>query len=194
MSRRLGSGAAADVLAVLGTFLVLGAVCGVVWVLLAHPGHLERVAGGFQAPSEVDLARRFSADGWYSVIAIVAGFLGGLGLTWWRSRDFLLTTLLLIPGAALAAAVMALVGHALGPADPHVVLASAPRGQVAPLQLEVTAKACYLVWPVAVFFGSLMVLWSSPRMPEADDPALPGPQQGDESSQTISKNHHRSGL
>lgn len=171
MRRRLGTGPGADVLAVLGTLLVLGAVCGVVWLLVAEPGHLERVRGGFQVPTEVDLARRFNADGWYSVIAIVAGFVSGLALTWWRSRDFLLTTLLLVPGAALAAAAMALVGHALGPPDPHLVLVSAHRGQVAPLQLEVSAKASYVMWPVAVLLGALMVLWSSPRMPETNQPA-----------------------
>lgn len=194
MTRRLGRGPVLDVLAVLGTFLVVGALCGVVWLLVADPGHLQRVPGGFQAPSELDLARQFNPDGWYSVIAIVAGFLTGLGLTWWRSRDFLLTTVMLLPGAALAAAAMAWVGHALGPADPHLVLLHARIGTVAPLDLSVTAKACYFLWPVAVLFGALMVLWSSPRVPEGDDPGWPGTETRDESLQSGSGNHDRSSL
>jgi hypothetical protein len=177
MRRLRATGPVADVVVVLGTFLVLGAVCGLLWFVLVHPAHLERVRGGFQAPSELDLAKRIAADGWYVVIASVAGFAAGLGLTWWRSRDFLLTTVMLLPGAALAAAVMTLVGHALGPADPHQVLATASPGQMAPLELTVTAKASYLTWPVAVLLGSLMVLWSSPRAPGHEGRAV-APEDG----------------
>jgi hypothetical protein len=119
----------------------------------------------------VDLARRFNPDGWYAVIAIVAGFVSGLAVTWWRSRNLLLTTLLLLPGAALAAATMALVGHALGPIDPHDALSDAARGQIAPLELSVTAGAVYLAWPVATLLGALMVLWSSAGAPETEQPA-----------------------
>lgn len=194
MRRRLGSGPLGDVAAVLATFLVLGAVCGVLWVVVVQPAHLARVPGGFQAPSEVDLARRFNPDGWYSVLAIVGGFLGGLGVIWWRSRDFLLTTVLLVPGAALAATVMAVVGRALGPSDPKVALAQAPRGQIAPMELVVTAKAAYLMWPIAVLFGALMVLWSSPGVPNVGGAELPRAQAGDESLHNSSNNPHPSGL
>jgi hypothetical protein len=177
------------VLAVLGTFLVLGVACGVLWWLLVDPAEYTRTLNGGGQMGEVDLSKRFNADGWYSVIAIVAGFLAGLGLTWWRSRDFRLTTVLLLPGAALAAAVMALVGRALGPGDPDVALASVQRGQAVPVQLVVDAAPGYLMWPVAVLFGALMVLWSSPRVPSAA-PDMPD-DEPDETAPAERENRER---
>ena len=170
--RRLGRGPLADVVTVLATFAVVGAVCGVLWWLLVDPAEYTRILGGGATMMEVELSKRFNADGWYSVIAIVAGFLTGLGVTWWRSRDPWLTTFLLLPGAALAAAVMATVGHALGPENPDVALAGVARGQSVPVELVVTATAGYLMWPVAVLFGALMVLWSSTGVPGQDQPPL----------------------
>ncbi|HLN76472.1 MAG TPA: hypothetical protein VK204_05455 [Nocardioidaceae bacterium] len=184
MKRRLGHGALADVVAVLGVFLVVGALCGVIWWLAVDPAEFVRTPDGGGAMGEVQLSKRFNPDGWYSVIAVVAGFLSGLGLTWWRSRDFRLTTVLLVPGAALAAATMALVGRALGPPDPHVTLVHAPRGAMVPVELAVSATPSYLMWPIAVLFGALMVLWSSPRRdePSTDAPAPDGFAGDEESS------------
>ena len=183
MKRRLGQGALADVVAVLGVFLVVGVVCGVIWWLVVDPAEFVRTPDGGGAMGEVQLSKRFNPDGWYSVIAIVAGFFSGLGLTWWRSRDFRLTTVLLVPGAALAAATMALVGRALGPDNPHITLLDAPRGAMVPVQLAVSATPSYLMWPIAVLFGALMVLWSSPRPdePRADVPADGGFGEAEES-------------
>ena len=164
MRRSLGSGPVADVIVVLGTFLVVGAVCGVLWWLAVDPAQFTKTGNG-GTMGEVDLAKRFNADGWYSVIAIVAGFLSGVLLTWWRSRDFRLTTVLLVIGAAVAAAVMTAVGHAIGPDSPDTALQLARRGQTVPVELEVRAAASYLTWPIAVLAGALMVLWSSPGVP-----------------------------
>jgi hypothetical protein len=195
--RLLGQGPVADVLAVLGGFLVLGAACGVLWWLLFDPAEYVRTLDGRGAMSEVDLSKRFNADGWYSVIAIVAGFLGGLLLTGWRARDFRLTTLLLLPGSAVAAITMAVVGRALGPADPDVALASVQRGQSVPIALVVTATPSYLMWPVAVLFGGLMVLWSSPGVPRPRDvqhDPSEWPEPTDETPRAVPGNHERSGL
>lgn len=186
--RRPGQGVLADVVAVLGTFLVVGVVCAFVWWLLVDPAEFTRTAGGGGAMGEAQLAKRFDADGWYAVIAIVAGFLSGLGLTWWRSRDFRLTTVLLVPGAALAAATMAVVGRALGPGDPRVTLVHAAPGAMVPVQLAVASVSglphwlrwltpTYLMWPIAVLFGALMVLWSSPR-PDRTPAAPPADGEG----------------
>lgn len=181
MRSRLGRGSAADVAVVLATFLVLGVVCGVLWWLLTDLAEYTRTGNGGGEMSEVELSKRFNPDGWYAVIAIVAGFLSGLGLTWWRARDHLLTTVLLLPGAALAATTMAVVGRALGPGSPQVALVQAQRGETIPVQLAVTAHAAYLAWPVAVLFGALMVLWSSPGVvgheAEASHPTAEGPAE-----------------
>jgi hypothetical protein len=176
-----------DVVGVLGTLLVVGVVCGVLWWLAVDPAVFVRTRGGGGSMSEVELAKRFNADGWYAVLAIVAGFLSGLFLSWWRTRDHRLTTLLLLPGAALAAAAMAFVGRVLGPGDPNAALSQAQPGQTVPVELEVLAFSSYLTWPIAVLFGALMVLWSSPGLPEpgrgegealraGDEPPQPAPE------------------
>jgi len=170
--RRLARGPVADVVAVLATFAAVGALCGVLWWLLVDPAQYTRTLRGGATMMEVELSKRFNADGWYSVIAIVAGFVTGLAVTWWRSHDARLTTFLLLPGAALAAALMAAVGHALGPENPDTALAGVTRGQSVPVELVVTATASYLMWPVAVLFGALMVLWSSTGVPDQDEPPL----------------------
>lgn len=152
--------AAADAAVVLGGYLVLGAVCGGLWWLLAAPAEYVVTRDG-GAMGELELSRRFGVDGWYAVIAAVVGFFSGAGLAWWRSRDPLLTTVLLVPGAVLSAAAMSVVGGLLGPGNPDAALEAASRGDTVPVALTVTVTTCYLVWPIAVLLGALMVLWSS---------------------------------
>ncbi len=154
-----------DTAVVLTSLLVLGLLCGVLWWLLVHPAEFTKVrAGG--AMNEVQLGRRFDADGWYAVLAFVAGLPAGAALTWWRSRDPLLTSGLLLVGAALAAAAMALTGHLLGPGDPTAALAVSKDGAMVPMRLAVAARTAYLAWPIGVLLGSLLVLWSKPLEPE----------------------------
>lgn len=157
-----------DVLVVLGAYLVLGLLCAVLWWLLVDPAVYVKGPGG-GSMGELQLDKRFNADGWYAVIAAVAGLLSGLLLVWWRSRDYLLTTVLLLPGSGLAAAVMALAGRVLGRGAADAALASAQRGERVPLPLEVTAPAGYLVWPIAALIGALLVLWSTPSGPDGDE-------------------------
>lgn len=180
MRRHPGGGARADLVVVLGTFLGLGLLGGLLWWLLVDPAEYTLAPGG-GAMGELELSQRFNADGWYSVLAVVLGFPSGLLLTWWRSRDYRLTTALLVVGAALAASVTALTGRLLGPGDPDAALQGAERGARVPVELVVTAEVAYLLWPMAVLAGALMVLWSSPgppRVPEqaAGDAAGPGSQ------------------
>lgn len=163
VTRRRGAGA--DVLVVLGCLLVLGILCGVLWWLLVDPAEFVRVRSG-GAMGEVELGKRFDADGWYVVLAFVAGLPAGAALTWWRDRDPVLTTGLLVVGSVLAAVTMALVGHLLGPANPTPVLAAGKPGLHVPMQLAVSARSAYLVWPIGVLLGSLLVLWSKPLEPE----------------------------
>lgn len=203
MRNRLRQGAAGDLLAVFGTFLVLGVVCGVLWWLLVDPAAYTKTVDSRGVMGELDLAKEFNADGWYASIAIVAGFLSGLVVTWWRSRDFRVTTILLVPGAVIAAAAMALVGWALGPGNTTVALAAAHRGQAVPVQLMVTAlrpghalwppSPVYLVWPVAVLFGALMVLWSSPGVPSSD-PVADTEDKEDQSDWNSAEKSGRTGL
>lgn len=163
-------GLAADLLAVLAVLAALGTLAGVLWWVLVEPAELTRAPGGAVALGELELGKRFAADGWYAVLAAVAGFLAGVGLTWWRSRDYRVTTVLLVVGAMLAAGVMAGVGWLLGPEPPELALRGQPRGATAPAQLVVDALPVYLLWPIGALAGALMVLWSSPGVPPSDTP------------------------
>lgn len=154
--------AARDALVIVGCYVLLGVVGGILWWLLVEPAVFTKVSDG-GSMGEVELGRRFNGDGWYAVIAAVAGVLSGVVITRWRSRDFVLTTILLVVGGCVAAAVMAVTGNLLGPGDTDAALAAANEGAQVPIQLEVTAKAGYLVWPIAALVGSLFVLWSPPR-------------------------------
>lgn len=166
---RVSGPAARDVAAVLLTFLVVGVVAGVLWWLLVDPAtYTKREAGG--AMPELELGRRFGADGWYAVLGVVLGFVAGLGLSAWRSRDSWLTTMLLVVGSAVAASVAAVVGRVLGPGDTGVALERAAVGAKVPVQLVVSGAVVYLVWPIAVLVGALMVLWSSPGTSEDEEP------------------------
>ena len=156
------AGALADVTVVLGVLAALGVLCGVLWWLLVTPAEFTRVASGGGEMGEVDLGRRFSADGWYSVLAIGAGLPAGFALAWWRARDYLLTAGLLVLGSCLAAGLSLGVGFVLGPPQPDEVLLHAAAGVRVPVQLTVQAHTAVLLWPLAVLLGALVVLLSKP--------------------------------
>jgi len=151
-----------DAVAVLGTYLVLGVLCGLAWWLLVEPAMFTKVKGG-GSMAELELAKRFDSDAWYAVIAALTGLLSGVLISWWRSRDLLVTTALLLLGAGIAATVMTLTGALLGAGDPDAALAAAKVGERVAVQLQVTARATYLVWPIAMLIGGLVVLWSPSR-------------------------------
>jgi hypothetical protein len=157
-----------DAVVVVGVLLLLAVVAGLLWPQLVEPVRYVRTRQGIVS-DEVALARQFDDDGWYVVLAAVGGALAGGVLTWWRSRDPVATVLLLLVGAVAAAWVMAQVGTAVGPPSPETVLADADVGAAAAAQVQVHALAAYFVWPIAVLFGAVVVLWSrrwSPRDPQ----------------------------
>lgn len=158
--RREPAAAGRDTIAVLGVYLLMGVAAGVLWWLLVDPAQFTKARNGGLGMGEVELGKRFSDDGWFAVIAAVLGLLSGAGITWWRSRDSLLTAGLVLVGAALAGWVMAGVGGLLGPPDPEVVAAATAVGGTIPVSLEVTGFVCYLVWPITSLAGVLLVLWS----------------------------------
>ena len=162
---RVRQGALGDLVAVLGTYVALGVLGAVLWWALCDPATFTVTRDGGVTMGEAQLAKRFDPDAWYAVIGFVLGLVSGAGVTWWRSRDPLLTCALLVVGSAVAAAVMAVLGGWLGPADPQTLAATAGPGAELVAPLSVDAAVTYLVWPVMTLIGALVVLWA----PAADD-------------------------
>jgi hypothetical protein len=159
VARRRGVGLRGDLLAVLTGYVVAGVAGGVLWWLLAPtPTFVKLRSGG--AMDEVQLSREFGIVGWYLVLGVVLGFVLGAALTWWRDRDPLLTSGLLLLGSAVAAALAALLGHQLGPADPATVLGAVRVGAHVPDQLHVAGAVwpAFLGWPVGSLAGAFVVL------------------------------------
>lgn len=160
-----------EAVVVLGALLVLGAVCGVVWSQVVTPALFTKLAKG-AVMGEVELGQQFARDGWYVVIALVAGLLSGVTVLRWRPRAPLLGVGLLLVGCCLAAAVMAWVGHLLGPGDPQPLLSAAKVGAHVPQRLRVDTFVVYLGWPFGVLVGALLVLLGPDRsgaaVPRAD--------------------------
>lgn len=163
-------GALGEVALVVVLLAVLGVLGGVVWDLVVTPAEFTKLANG-GALNEAELGQQFGADAWYVVIALVAGVVAGAVLTWWRSGDVLRTCGALLLGAVVAAAVMAVVGHLLGPGDPRAALRAARIGAHVPEPLDVGEGSShsvwgyladtiviYLCWPLGVLAGALVVL------------------------------------
>lgn len=144
---------------VVGAFLLLGIVGAVLWWLLVDPATFTVTAQG-GSMGEPQLARRFEPDGWFVVIGLLGGLCAGGLLSWWRSRDPWRTTLLVLLGALLATGVMIVLGRALGPADPEVLISSLSPGHHVPVRLVLTAKVSALAWPFGALVGCLAFLWS----------------------------------
>lgn len=149
-----------DALAILGTFLVLGAFGGVLWWHLTPLAEWVRTeeAGSMD---QTGLSDAVAVDGWFFVIAAAGGLLGGVLLSAWRSRSPIATVLLVTAGACLASAVMYLVGHQLGPDDVDAALRRAKVGERVPSELTPTARGVYLAWPVSALLATLAVLWGT---------------------------------
>lgn len=162
-----------DAVVVLGAFLLVGLVAGVLWPHLVQPVDVTRTSAGI-VTGELDLSHRIDNDGWYSVLGALGGLVLGIVLTLWRRTNEVVTVLLVTSGAFLAAWVAAKVGTALGPDNPQKALAHAAVGATAPDRVTVSAHAAYLVWPIAAVVGAVVVLWRpfTPRI-RRDEPEAP---------------------
>lgn len=148
-----------DAAAIVGGMAVLGAVCGVIWAFVVTPDQLIRFKDGI-GQNELELSRTFAVDGWFAVIASVAGFAAGMVFGFKRTRDLVATVLLVLVGCVAAALIMWGVGHLIGPNDPTAVLKDAKVGDTADVPLDRPALAFFLAWPVSALAGLLIPLLS----------------------------------
>jgi hypothetical protein len=125
---------------------VWGALLGCVWeALWVPPAGAAYEGTWYLAPG--GLAQDVGATGWFVVVGLVGGLVFGL-VSAVLSRDREVLTLVAVAvGSVLAGWVMFHVGHALGPADPQVLAASAGDYEAIPADLRL-AGAGTRPWPL----------------------------------------------
>ena len=147
---------------------LLGLVAAVVWDAVVTPAEYTKIAAGPEM-GELQLGRQFGADAWFVLIGFGVGLAAGLVLAWWHVARPLVTSVAVLVGAVIAAAVMAQVGHLLGPPAPATVLATAKVGTRAAESLDVGVGRdaghlslanlpVLLSWPVGGVLGTLLAL------------------------------------
>lgn len=148
----------ADAVITLVWFVIAGLVGALVWSHIVTLPTLTK-SGGSATLAPVELTKLVGIDGWFFVIAIVAGLLSGAILASWRRRDPLLMVVLVVLGATLASWVMVHLGLALGPDKVSHALLGVPEGGHVKWQLKLQAPGMAWVWPIGAALGSLVHTW-----------------------------------
>ena len=90
--------------------------------------------------SPEELVKQVGIDGWFFVIALVGGLVGGIVLMAWRRRDPLLMVVLVVLGGGLASWLMVRLGLALGPEKALSALGGMPDGAQVSMRLKLVAS------------------------------------------------------
>jgi CHASE2 domain-containing sensor protein len=149
-----------DAVVVLAWFAVAAVVAAVVWWQVTPLPVFTRTRQG-TVMNQVQLGDQVAIDGWYFLLAAGLGLVSGVALTAWRRRDAVLTVALVTVGAVGAGWLAIVLGRWLGPPDPHTLLGHLRVGQHAMVQLELTSRGEWLVWPITALLGALGVLWGT---------------------------------
>lgn len=153
--------------------LGIGALMGVLWMVVVTPPGYVVQRDGSASTSERQLAGFFAGDAWFALLGAGAGLTLGW-LAWARLKFLGWSVVLVAAGAAATAALVCwFVGYQLGPSEFNQRLASARPGDVVPLELTLRAKASLLVWP---FVATVPVLLGSSLAPDDEEPR-PSPRQ-----------------
>jgi hypothetical protein len=143
----------AAVVCLLG-FAVAGALGGVVWDRVTTPAAYRVTTSGAYI-DEPGLSLVFSADGWFLVVGLGLGLVGGAALGLAYRRHGLVMVLAVLAGSCLAGYLAYQLGHQLGPTDLRERLRAAKPGQLVPIALSVRSPGCLLGWPIGALLGAL---------------------------------------
>lgn len=149
-----------DAVAVTVWFAVAAVVAAVVWWQVTPLPVYTRTRQG-TVMDQTQLGGQVAIDGWYFLLAVGLGLVSGVALTAWRRRDAVLTVVLVTAGAVGAGWLAIWLGRWLGPPDPHTLLGHLRVGQHAAVQLALTSRGEWLVWPITALLGALGVLWGT---------------------------------
>ncbi len=164
---------------IVGGSLALGLLIGAVWALMAPEVKVVVQDGGAFLTQEQG-ALLIGVDGWFTVLAIVAGIATGV-LAWWRFRHDIVG---MLAGVALGGFLGSLVawrlGGWLGPGPLAPRVAGAADGTELAAPLDLAAKAALLVWPIAAVFVVFLLALIEPRRQAAGKHAGPPPSVASE--------------
>jgi hypothetical protein len=165
---------AVDALIVAVWFGVAGVAGAWVWSRVVTLPKVQK-SGNAATLSPVELVKQVGIDGWFLVIALVAGLLSGVILLAWRRRDPLLMVVLVVLGGGLASWLMVHVGLSLGPEKEITALRGLPDGGEVSMQLKLHADGIAWIWSIAAALGSLIYVWvlAKPDDEQAEVGTLP---------------------
>ena len=149
-------------IAVVLTYVLVGALAGVVWEWLWSPPTQVVQQHQLYYTDYASLRRVFTGTGLYALVSAVASALVALAAGFLTRRRELLTLAAVVVGSLAAAYTMHAVGVALGPSDPAKLAAVAADGTRVSGQLEVNGKSPYLVWPMVSLFVLSLVFFAAP--------------------------------
>lgn len=152
--------------------ILVGTVCALVWANLAVLPSYVVQTDGHAVISDGDLAEAFSADFWFSVLAVLGGAAIGVA-TWILLRMVgwpvaLLTALLSLLGGVTCWG----LGSLIGPGQFAQRMASAKAGESVRMALELTTPSALAIWVFAAVAIPLFAASLGPEM-DADPDAEP---------------------
>ena len=143
-------------LAVLGLFLVAGAVAGLVWATAWEPPQGVAYQGRYLPLS--DGSSQFAVEGHYLVVCAAAGLAAGLLAAVLGRRDPLGVLLVAVAASVMAGLLAAWIGRVLGPQDPHVAARSADDLAAVPADLSLSSPVLLLALPAGALVSLTVVL------------------------------------
>lgn len=146
-------------LLVLGVLIAAGAVAGLVWHLVAPRTEYVFRDGVAQFTQTVP-STPVAADGWFAVIALVAGVLSGSLTQALLHRRIVGAVIGLALGTVFASLITWQVGHWFGSAEFEQAVRTAENATTVLAPLDVRAKGVLTLWPLAamltIFLGTFI--------------------------------------
>ncbi len=151
-----------DVAWVVGTFVLLGVVGGVLWWLLAEPPYFVRT-DTTAVMGQAELGKRIPVDGIFVSIGALGSAVLGFALMAWRRRDPLLVLLAGVVASVLAGFVALKLGEHLGHRDVQALVEQAKLGAKVRDTLDVITGWVLLAWPVGFLVAAVSSLLGSSK-------------------------------
>jgi hypothetical protein len=140
-------------LVALAASALLGLAAGLVWSEIAPRAALQEISAGTAEVVNAETRAFIGADGWFCVVAGVAGLLTGvigylLGIARRDNPTRVAVTIGLIAGAVAGSYVMLWLGQQIGQGTYQHLLEKAPVGTMFNSSLSLGAKSALAFWPL----------------------------------------------